>query len=561
MKRRRRKKHFISFARLAAVALIFAAAAGGAVAWKYLGPSGERADIQEVFAVSQDEVAIIWNGQVTDGIKGKMVEDEVYLPQDWVSNSINERFYWDESDEQLIYTFPESILYMGADERSDDGKPLFIEDPKDHDQVWISAELVQEYTDIRTETFTDGEAKRIFLDSSWDAEEKAVLKKKTAIRVRGGVKSKIVTDEAKGSTVTILDEMENWSKVRTEDGYLGYVKNRVLKDRSEEQPVSHFDEPVYTNISMNEPICLVWHQVMTKDANQTLEKLMANTKGVNVIAPTWFLLTDNQGNYECLADRSYVQKAHAMGAQVWAVLDNFNKGDNVDSGVLFSDTSARKKLIAGLMKDVQAYGIDGINLDIEGIKSSVGPHYVQFIRELSVDCRKNGIVLSVDTYVPSAYTAFYNRAEQGRVADYVVIMGYDEHYAGGEAGSVASLGYEEQGIEDALREVPKEKLISAIPFYTRVWQEDANGVTSQAMGITKAKQWVQDNQVELTWEDALGQYYGEKTENGTTYSIWMEEERSIGLKMDLIRNNNLAGVACWKLGFEPADIWDIVKMP
>ena len=552
MKQRRRKKHFISFAKLAAVALIFA------VVWKYLGPSGERADIQEVFAVSQDEVAIIWNGQVTDGIKGKMVDDEVYLPQDWVSNSINERFYWDESDEQLIYTFPESILYMGAEDRSDDGKPLFIEDREDRDQIWISAELVQEYTDIRTETFTDGEAKRIFLDSSWDAEEKAVLKKKTAIRVRGGVKSKIVTDEAKGSTVTILDEMEKWSKVRTEDGYLGYVKNRVLKDRSEEQPVSHFEEPVYTNISMNEPICLVWHQVMTKDANQTLEKLMANTKGVNVIAPTWFLLTDNQGNYECLADRSYVQKAHAMGAQVWAVLDNFNKGDNVDSGVLFSDTSARKKLIAGLMKDVQEYGIDGINLDIEGIKSSAGPHYVQFIRELSVDCRKNGIVLSVDTYVPSAYTAFYNRAEQGRVADYVVIMGYDEHYAGGEAGSVASLGYEEQGIEDALKEVPKEKLISAIPFYTRVWQEDANGVTSQAMGITKAKQWVQDNQVELTWEDALGQYYGEKTENGTTYKIWMEEERSIGLKMDLIRNNNLAGVACWKLGFEPADIWDIV---
>ena len=210
---------------------------------------------------------------------------------------------------------------------------------------------------------------------------------------------------------------------------------------------------------------------------------------------------------------------------------------------------------------MQAYGIDGINLDIEGIKSSVGPHYVEFIRELSVDCRKNGIILSVDTYVPSAYTAFYNRAEQGRVADYVVIMGYDEHYAGGDAGSVASLGYEKQGIEDALREVPKEKLISAIPFYTRVWQEDANGVTSQAMGITKAKQWVQDNQVELTWEDALGQYYGEKTENGTTYRIWMEEERSIGLKMDLIRTNNLAGVACWKLGFEPSDIWDIVKLP
>lgn len=559
MKRRRRKKHFISFARLATVVLIFAAVAGGFTVWKYLAPSKEQADIQEVFAVSgQDEVAIIWNGQRTDGIKGKMIEGTVYLPQDWVSNSINERFYWDEADKQMIYTFPESIRYISETDCSDDGSSLFVEED---DQVWVLADLVQEYTDIRTETFTDGDANRFFLDSSWDTEETAVLKKKTAIRIRGGVKSKVVTQKAKGMQVTILDEMENWSRVRTEDGYLGYIKNNTLKDRTEEQPVSRFEEPVYTNISLDEPICLVWHQVTTRDANKTMEKLMANTKGVNVIAPTWFLLTDNQGNYECLADHSYVEKAHAMDVQVWAVLDNFNKGDNVDSGVLFADTSARKKLIAGLIKDVQAYGIDGINLDIEGIKSSVGPHYVEFIRELSVDCRKNGIILSVDTYVPSAYTVFYNRAEQGRVADYVVIMGYDEHYAGGDAGSVASLGYEKQGIEDALREVPKEKLISAIPFYTRVWQEDVNGVTSQAMGITKAKQWVQDNQVELTWEDALGQYYGEKTENGTTYRIWMEEERSIGLKIDLIRTNNLAGVACWKLGFEPSDIWDIVKLP
>ena len=557
MKRRRRKKHFISFARLATVVLIFAAVAGGFTVWKYLEPSKEQADIQEVFAVSsQDEVAIIWNGQRTDGIKGKLIEGTVYLPLDWVSNSINERFYWDEADKQMIYTFPESIRYISETDCSDDGSSLFVEDD---DQVWVLADLVREYTDIRTETFTDGDANRFFLDSSWDTEETAVLKKKTTIRIRGGVKSKVVTQEAKGMQVTILDEMENWSRVRTEDGYLGYIKNNTLKDRTEEQPVSHFEEPVYTNISLDEPICLVWHQVTTRDANKTMEKLMANTKGVNVIAPTWFLLTDNQGNYECLADRSYVEKAHAMDVQVWAVLDNFNKGDNVDSGVLFADTSARKKLIAGLIKDVQAYGIDGINLDIEGIKSSVGPHYVEFIRELSVDCRKNGIILSVDTYVPSAYTAFYNRAEQGRVADYVVIMGYDEHYAGGDAGSVASLGYEKQGIEDALREVPKEKLISAIPFYTRVWQEDANGVTSQAMGITKAKQWVQDNQVELTWEDALGQYYGEKTENGTTYRIWMEEERSLKEKMNVIRQNDLAGVACWKLGFEDSAAWDSIQ--
>ena len=257
-----------------------------------------------------------------------------------------------------------------------------------------------------------------------------------------------------------------------------------------------------------------------------------------------------------------MEKAHSLGMQVWAVLDNFNRGSNVQSEILFASTEARKKLIADLISEVQRYGIDGINLDIEGIKPEAGPHYVQFIRELSVDCRKQGIVLSVDTYVPSAYTAFYNRAEQGRVADYVIIMGYDEHYAGGEAGSVASLGYERKGIEDTLEAVPAEKVISAIPFYTRIWKTaDDGSVTSDAMGIAQAKKWVEENQVELYWQEELGQYYGEIRKDGQDYAVWMEEERSIGLKMDLIRDNGLAGVACWKLGFEPATLWDVVKLP
>ena len=146
------------------------------------------------------------------------------------------------------------------------------------------------------------------------------------------------------------------------------------------------------------------------------------------------------------------------------------------------------------------------------------------------------------------------------MADYVIIMGYDEHYAGGEAGSVASLEYERKGIEDTLKEVPAQKVISAIPFYTRLWKVDESGeTTSTAMGIAKAAAWVEENGMELYWQDELGQYYGEKQMADGMYYLWMEEERSIGLKADLIRKNGLAGVACWKLGFEPAEIWDIVK--
>lgn len=550
------KKALVSILTIVISICIIAAAVGGFFLYRKYAPSKEAADPADWFGVTGNEVALVLDNELDEMNTGRYIDGQSYLPLTWVNDNLNERFYWDDAHKQLIYTLPDSIVYADTTTLGSNGKPLVVEQDG---QVWLMTGLVLTYTNARIELFDEGDVKRAFVDTQWEPDQVAPLKKDGKVRVLGGVKSAILTDVAKDSDVVVLNTMENWSRVRTPDGYLGYIQNKLLGETETVTYVTAFEEPVYTNISMEEPVCLVWHQVTTEKANHAMEELMANTKGVNVIAPTWFMLTDNEGNYHSLADKSYVDKAHAMGTQVWAVLDNFNMGDNVQSEVLFASTEARKKLIASLMEDVERYGIDGINLDIEGIKPSAGPHYVQFIRELSVDCRKNGIVLSVDTYVPSAYTAFYNRAEQGRVADYVIIMGYDEHYAGGEKGSVASLGYERKGIEDTMKVVPPEKIISAIPFYTRVWKEDEEGLSSTAMGIEKAKAWVKENNVELYWQEELGQYYGELDRGNEKYFIWMEEEESIRKKMELIHENNLAGVACWKLGFEPAEIWDVIN--
>lgn len=538
--------------------VLFAGAAAGFILYRKYKPSKERVDQNEWYQASGDEAAVFLDGELVEGAKGRFIDGQTYLELGWVDDSVNERFYWDEENSQLIYTLPDQIVYANEETLGSSGKPLLVQQDG---AVWLLSSLVTAYTDVRIETFDTDGVHRVFVDTSWDPQQLAEVKKNTELRIRGGVKSAIIADVTSGSEVTVLEELENWSRVRTEDGQVGYLPNRRLKMAGQRTLVSTFVEPEYTSISMEEPVVMVWHQVTNRSANQAMETLISNTKGVNVIAPTWFMLTDNTGNYESLADKNYVDRAHAIGLQVWAVLDNFNKGDNVQSEVLFASTAARKKLISSLIQDARTYGFDGINLDIEGIKASAGPHYVQFIRELSVDCRKQGIVLSADTYVPASYSSFYNWAEQGRVADYVVMMGYDEHYAGGEAGSVASIGYERQGIADLLKQVPKEKIISGIPFYTRIWKEDASGTSSQATGISSAREWVETNQVELYWQDELGQYYGELEQDGARYEIWMEDERSLALKMQLIRDNDLAGVACWRLGFEPADIWDTVKLP
>ncbi len=537
------------------IVLIVAGALGVWVLQRYI-PTKEQADIGQLLGVEGEKTAIYMNEELQKE-QGITRDNQTYLPIKWVNEQLNEKFYWDEIEKLLVYTLPDSIVYADRRTMGSEGKPLIL---VENDGVYLAAGLVGNYTDIRTEVYNTGEYKRIYVNPSGNSWQLGDTRKKTAVRVLGGIKSPVITTLEKGGKFRILEQMTEWSKVRTEDGFIGYIPNKVIDETWTEKDINLFVEPLYNSISLDEKICLAWHQVTSDEANGTLESLIANTKGVNVIAPTWFQLTDNEGNYHSMADQEYVDLVHDRGMQIWAVLDNFNRGENVKSEVLFARTSIRKELIASLINEVKAYGIDGINLDIEGIKPEAGPHYVQFIRELSVACRNEGIILSVDNYVPTAYTSFYNRAEQGRIVDYVIIMAYDEHYAGGEAGSVSSLSYVDQGIQDTICEVPKEKVVCAIPFYTRVWTENGDKTTSSALGITSAKEWIEENQVNLYWQEELGQYYGELNTDEGVKLIWLEEENSLGLKMELIRKADLAGVACWKLGFEPENIWDVVKV-
>lgn len=542
------------------VLLLLFILAGGAAGWIYVKkymPSSELSDKAKVFGIKSGQVALLLDNELQEE-KGIYEDGQVYLPVDWVNQHLNQRFYWDEGEKLLVYTLPESIVYADESTQGEKG-PLF----KVTDQgMYLSLGLVVNYTDIRTQSFATSQIKRVFIDTIWEPYDTAVIKKTGQVREKGGVKSPILTELSQGESVDVLEPMEKWSRVRTGDGYIGYIENRKLEAGEQVMPESLFEAPVYTSISMDEKVRLGFHQVTRQEANSTLESYAGVTKDMNVIVPTWFNVVSSDGTYNSLASKEYVEKAHDMGLKVWAMVENVSTEEsvkNLNTKTLMSSTSTRKKLIANLMQEAETYGFDGFNLDFESLKAEAGPHYVQFIRELSVSCRQKGLVLSVDNYVPSSYTAFYNRREQGIVADYVIVMGYDEHYAGGEAGTVSSISYVKDGIENTLKEVPKEKVINAVPFYTRVWTVNDGKTTSKAYGIKDAQQWVKDNNVELTWDDSLGQYYGSAVNSSGEQLIWMEENESMKLKIDLIREYDLAGVACWKLGFETPEIWDIVS--
>ncbi|MCI8837739.1 MAG: glycoside hydrolase [Hungatella sp.] len=541
-----------------ATALIILAAVGAAGWWvaERFVPTRELADLGQVLGVKGEETAVFFNDELQE-VKGLTRDGQSYLPLEWVNEKINEKFYWDDTEKLLVYTLPDTIVYADKRTTGTAGTPLLL---MEGEAVYLSVGLINNYTAVDTESYIEGEHKRLYMDTRWEPYETGTADKRCAVRVEAHIKSPILTYVEKSGEFVVLEQSEKWVKIRTQDGFIGYIKTAGMRETGRREHPCTVLLPEYTGISLGEKVCLAWHQVTREEANDAMEGLVESAEGLNVISPTWFSLTDNYGSYHSFASRSYVDKAHEMGIQVWAALDNFNMGDDVNSAILFGKTSVRKKLIASLMEDVKTYDLDGINLDIEGIRPEAGPPYVQFIRELSVSCRNEGVVLSVNNYVPAPHNAFYNRAEQGRVADYVIIMGYDEHYAGGEAGSVASYPFVKQGIERTLEMVPKEKVVNAVPFYTRIWTEKDGETSSSAMGIKDAMEWIEENDVELYWQEELGQYYGELATDDGVKQIWMEDAVSLGLKMDLVREYDLAGVACWRLGFEPASIWDVVKV-
>lgn len=420
---------------------------------------------------------------------------------------------------------------------------------------------------------------RAVITSEWGKIQTAEIKRDTQVRYQGGVKSPILTEISKGSKVVVLDDENDWMKVGTEDGFVGYVKTNALRDAATETTSREFEEPVYTNISKDYTINMAWHNVSNSDANSYILETIAGTKGLTTIAPTWFSLSDTEGNVSSLADSDYVNYAHQSNLEVWAVLRDFHGGINSydETYEVLSYTSKRTKVINQVIAEAIETGIDGINLDFELISTECGQHYIQFVRELSVKCRQNGLVLSVDNYVPQPYNEHYDIEEQGAVADYVVIMGYDEHTEGSyEAGSVASIGYLKNGITDALESVPAEKLIAGVPFFTRLWFEtpkteeelaDEAGteaasypdkVTSTAYSMDEAAQIVKNAGAETQWDKETMQNYAEWDADGGTYKIWLEDEQSLEEKLKVIKSNNLAGVAEWSLGMEDSGVWDLI---
>lgn len=528
-------------------------------------PTTEKMSAAEYYGTNkEDEVALIFQDKVVEN-KGLLSGSTVYIDYDAVKEYLNNRFYWDATQNLCVYTTPTDIIKIKADAKkytvAGKKNTLDYEIVKvDGDKMYLAADFIQQFTNMEYKLIKN--PNRILVTYKWGKGTYADVKKDTSVRHQGGIKSPILTEVKKDNKVTVLESMDDWTKIQTEDGYIGYVQNKCLTNSREEETSRDFEEPVYTSVKRDHKINLVWHQTTNPDSNAGIATDIKSLKGVNVISPTWFSISDDNGNLTTLADSDYVKTAHDNDMEVWALIDNFS--ENIDFTKVMNTTSSREKIANQLIASAIENGFDGINVDFETIPEEAADGYIQFIRELSVKCRKNEIVLSIDDPVPMPFTAHYNRKEQGIVADYVIIMGYDEHYVGSEAGSVASMPFVKAGIEDTIADVPADKVINAVPFYTRLWitTTNSNGsteLTSQAIGMDLADETLTTNGVEAVWDEVAMQDYAEFTGgDGNAYKIWLENERSIEEKAKLVKEYNLGGIAAWKLGFERDTIWDIM---
>lgn len=539
-------------------------------------PSKERADLSDYYHVtSETDVAVVLNNEITNGV-ATLIDGQVYLDFHFVHDAINSRFYWDENENILLYTTASDLISAEADATSylvtknsvDYGRVIV---KATSDSAWVDLDFVNQYSDF-TYSYYDTPS-RVVMTNAWGEIDTAVVKKNTEIREKGGIKSPILADVPKSDTVTVLAQDEKWFKVATSDGVIGYIRSNALSSVTTETISSDFVPETFSHIRKDFKICMAWDQLYSSSSNGDIATQISDTKGLNVVSPTWFFLKDRKGNLSSIASSDYVTYCHQHDIEVWAMVDNFDYADfnrTEDTTYILTHTSVRQNLVNQIVSMAIQYNLDGINIDFEYLDSAaVGDGYIQFIRELSLKCANNGIVLSVDVLHPASYNAVYNLSELADFADYVVMMEYDEHYSGSEEeGSVASISWVREGVSTTLKDVPSDQLILGMPLYTRVWVKTPNSdasdteivydLSSSAYSSTASANLVESHNAEKVWLEDCGQFYAEYEENGSTYMIWMEDSSSAEERLRLMEEYGLAGASFWSLYWDTNSIWDTV---
>lgn len=533
--------------------------------------SSKKADLNSYFAcMSMDTATVVKDGELTEE-RITVKDGHLYQNLDTILELYNDNFYWEEMSQRLLYTTgdgiysatPDSTSYQLNDNSSSTGYVVLY---KDNENLMVCLDYVRLFTNFEYILCGgNNEPYRVEIKTSWDSDAVAKITKDTAVRISPDKQADILKEVDEDTEVVVIaSETENWMKVSTDDLMTGYVEKKYLGD-TYERPETPVTDAIQVNVTKvadySSPVILAWHNVTTTDAAQYLQDYIKYLDDINTISPTWFALSDDEGTVASIASESYVTTCHDKGLKVWGLVDNMTYPE-VSSYTVLSNPDKRKRVIEQLLAYAAQYNLDGINVDFEMLTEDAGPGFVQFVRELSLEAHKQNLVISVDNYVPQGYSLHYNRKEQGVFADYVIIMGYDEHTSGSsEAGSVASIDFVLKGIEQTLAEVPANEVINALPFYARLWTVADTGEIKelQTLPMATALDTVSKSGASAKWDDITGQNYAEWSANGGTNKIWLEDAESLRAKLEVMKTQNVGGVAVWQLAYSTPSAWEVIN--
>ena len=564
-KGRSRKKGRRRILILALAAVLVIAAVG---IFHYFVPTSRRMDLQEYFgaAAGADRCTVVIDGTVFPD-EGVTSDGELYVSAEWVRKNLTTRFYYDTETDAVLFTDGSGTWEYKAEQTaaaSDDGRKTQTQKPvvKTIDgktMLWLKYCL--QYADFDASWYLASEQEklegpdRVVLRTGGTENDTAVLKRRTAVRYRAGIKSPVLETRETDTALTVLGTVDNWTKVLTDDGVTGYVKSRDLAE-TQSGTIAHTFDGAYSHVLMGQKVVLGW---LTSNSSvlQGGETDPASAEELNVVSPTWYTITGTDGSVDDIVSGELITELKSRGLSVWPLISDFT--EDVDSKALLESRKSRSALISRLMADADTYQYDGINLDFEAVTEESASDFLQFVRELSVQCRKRKIILSVDNYIPVNLRAYYNYEEQSDYVDYIIMMNYDEHWSTSEPGSVSSRTFFSNNLTRALTKVDKKQLICGCPFYTRIYQVTDGVSKGQEAGMQQAIDTVTAAGVTPVWDEETGQYTASWSSGNTQYYVWLEEERSFAIRMQAVKESDCAGIACWQLGRELPDIWDVIK--
>ena len=539
------------------IVLVFLALLGGVF---YLSPNYIREDYDGKTKV------LINNNNVTLKMKNDVYIDEnnnVFLSLEDVENYFDKYIEYNEETGDIVTTSEINIAKMSTKNNeitiNGEEEELNSSAIEKNETIYLPfSEISEKVYDVDLEYIKD--TNTIIIDSLDRKQEVANTTKETKLKYKPQTLSGTLEKLDANEQVVYIEETNNWAEVRSKDGTIGYIKKEDLGNVEVAREAKEYIDKVEGKVN------LVWdyYSEYAKAPDRTGETM----DGVNVVSPSFFSLErgSNGEIYDNAKDggAEYIEWAHNNNYQVWAMFSNNSLKDTTSQ--ILNDYEKRETMIENLMDLVEEYNLDGVNVDFENINESDKDVYSRFLIELAPRLKKIGKTLSVDVTAPDGsetWSLCFDRNTIANVADYIVFMAYDQYgTSSNKAGTTAGYNWVEANIKKFLgqEDVDPEKIILGIPLYMRLWEEEEDGTAKpEVVNMRDMFDVLPENQV-ATWDEELKQYYVEYEEDGKKYKMWVENEKSVGEKINLANQYNLAGIAFWEKDRETNDeFWTFVK--